>query len=299
MNPKIQHRIFMVDVFAEKPWSGNPLAVIVSDKELPTGVMQHIAAETNFSETTFIRSEPEASGAFSVRIFTPAREIRFTGHPILGTAWVIRNHIINNNQDPVHLNTAIGTIRVSFENDSDGSNIVWFEAPNMTIESDVPKEFTARSLGLTTADIDSNLPVQVVSAGTSAMIVPLCNADALARSQLNLQAFEPLAAQGLKPLIYVFCRQPQHPGNDFRVRFFFEAHGVREDPATGNGAAFLGAYLLAQKTESNFDQSMKIEQGFELRRPSLIRMHLVRKNNKPIVRIGGSVIPTVVGELAI
>jgi trans-2,3-dihydro-3-hydroxyanthranilate isomerase len=299
MNPEIHNRIFMADVFAEKSWAGNPLAVIVSENELPTIVMQQIAAEINFSETTFIRSKPEASGAFRVRIFTPAREIKFTGHPILGTAWVIRNNLKSRDLDRVYLDTAIGTIKVSFENDLKGTSIVWFDAPDTTIESDVPKDLAARALGISPADINDNLPVQVISAGTSAIIVPLCSSDALARSQLNLEAFEPLAAKGLKPLVYVFCQQPEDSDNDYRVRFFFEAHGVREDPATGNGAAFFGAYLLAQKTETDFEQSIRIEQGQELRRPSLIRLHVSIKNSKPNIRIGGRVIPTMEGKIII
>jgi trans-2,3-dihydro-3-hydroxyanthranilate isomerase len=299
MSPNKQHRIFMVDVFAEKPWAGNPLAVIVSDNKLPTTVMQQIAAEINFSETTFIRSEPEPGGAFHVRIFTPSREIEFTGHPILGTASVIKNQLTNNAENLITLDTAIGPINVNFEHDGNNADIVWFEAPEMTIESPVPIELTAQALGISPTDIDDKLPIQVISAGTSAMIVPLRSSGALTRSQLNLDAFKPLAAIGLKPLVYVFCPQPDDPDNDYRVRFFFDAYGVREDPATGNGAAFFGAYLLAQIDEANFDRSIRIEQGKELRRPSTIRLQLSKKNNKQSIRIGGRVIPTMAGELVV
>jgi len=82
------HRFYIVDVFAEQSYSGNPLAVVVGADDLPDATMQLIAAETNYSETTFVTPEPEADGGYRVRIFTPAREIAFAGHPILGTAWV-------------------------------------------------------------------------------------------------------------------------------------------------------------------------------------------------------------------
>jgi trans-2,3-dihydro-3-hydroxyanthranilate isomerase len=287
----------MVDVFAEQAYSGNPLAVFVGDVPLPDETMQRLAAEMNFSETTFVTSVPENDGGYRVRIFTPAREIAFTGHPILGTAWVIRQYLAMESSECVLLNLEVGQVPVSFEATSDGRELVWFVAPPMSLGATSDHEPFATALGLSAADIDTTTPIQMVSASTSATIVPLNSLDALHRSKLNLDVFTPLADKGFPPLVYLFCRQTYQPGNDLSVRFFFEAHGVREDPATGNGAAFLGAYLLEHQNLTDSDLNLRIEQGHELRRPSLIMLRAQTKNGNHEVNVGGYVIPTVQGEL--
>jgi len=128
-------------------------------------------------------------------------------------------------------------------------------------------------------------------------MVPLRGLDALRRCRLDLSAFAPLAAGGVPPLVYLFCRETHHAGNDFCARFFFEAHGVREDPAAGNGAAFLGAYLLTHGVIAQAGASVRIEQGYEIRRPSLVRMRARALDGRHEVEVGGRVIPTLRGEL--
>jgi trans-2,3-dihydro-3-hydroxyanthranilate isomerase len=105
------------------------------------------------------------------------------------------------------------------------------------------------------------------------------------------------AARGYPPLVYLFCRETRHAANTFSARFFFEAHGVREDPATGNGAAFLGAYLLAHRLVPDAGFCARIEQGYELGRPSLVRLRGRMDEGRVEVSVGGSVLPTVRGEL--
>ena len=101
----------------------------------------------------------------------------------------------------------------------------------------------AVALGISTDDIESRTPVQQITSGHFGMIVPLRRLEGLRRSRLDLAAFAPLANDGFPPLVYLFCCETHHPGNDLCARFFFDAHGVREVPATGNGAAFLGDIL--------------------------------------------------------
>lgn len=290
-------RFYMVDVFAEQACTGNPLAVFVGADYLPDETMQRLAAEMNFSETTFVLSAPERNGGYRVRVFTPSREIEFTGHPILGTAWVIRHFVAAEKSTEVRLNLAVGQVPVKFETSVDGKELAWFLAPLMTLGATAEHEAVAAALGLAPDDIETSTPVQMISAGTSAMIVPLRSLDALRRSQLNLDDYASLLAKGFPPLTYLYCKQTHHTDNDLCVRFFFEAHGVREDPATGNGAAFLGAYLLEHGVYEDKKLSLRIEQGYELRRPSLIMLRASRKNDVYEVSVGGYVIPIVQGEL--
>ena len=290
-------RFYMVDVFAEQAYSGNPLAVFVGAEELSSETMQLLAAEMNFSETTFVTSVPEEDGGYRVRVFTPSREIAFTGHPILGTAWVIRKHLSSTTAAEICLNLEVGQVPVTFESSADGTELVWFQAPPMILGATSSAELFSQALGLSVDDIDTSTPIQMISAGTSAMIVPLRSQDALQRSKLDLEAYSSLAAQGFPPLVYVCCSETHQPQTDLCVRFFFEAHGVREDPATGNGAACLGAYLLEHKDSPALTLSIRIEQGYEVRRPSLIMLRAKIEGNHYQVSVGGYVIPTVQGEL--
>ncbi len=288
---------YIVDVFAERAYSGNPLAVVVGADALSDATMQQLAAETNYSETTFVAPEPEADGGYRVRIFTPAREIAFAGHPILGTAWVLRHHVLPSASGTVWLNLAVGRIPVTFEVSAAGEEVAWFLAPPASLGATCAREPIADALGIAPEDLSVESPIQKVSAGVSAMIVPLRGLDALRRSRLDLDRYAGLMAQGFPPLLYLFCRETHHPRNDLCVRFFFEAHGVREDPATGNGAAFLGAYLLEHGLPGAGDLSLRIEQGHEVRRPSLVMLRARAAGAARQVSVGGRVIATLRGEL--
>lgn len=287
---------YIVDVFAERPYAGNPLAVVVGADALPDETMQLLAAETNYSETTFVTPVPERDGGYRVRLFTPAREIAFAGHPILGTAWVLRHCLAPMVSGPVRLNLAVGQVPVTFESAAPGAEVAWFVAPPVSLGAICPAERIAPAVGVSPADIDSRVPVQQCTAGNSAMIVPLRSLSALRRSRLNLEAFAPLLADGFPPLVYLFCAETRQPGNDLSARFFFDAHGVREDPATGNGAAFLGAYLARHRYYDSPDLSLRIEQGHEVRRPSVVMLR-VRNAGAPEIQVGGRVIPVVQGTL--
>ena len=285
----------IVDVFAERRYAGNPLAVVLDADGLAVDSMQAIAAEANYSETTFVMSAPEADGGWRVRLFTPAREIAFAGHPILGTAWVLRQRL--GAVPAVQLNLPVGPVPVRFESDG-GREVAWFAAPPVTAGPTCDPARMAATLGLAPADIDARWPAQQFGAGTAAMVVPLASLDALRRARLDLAAYAPLAAEGRPPLTYLFCRETRAPGADLAARFFFEAHGVREDPATGNGAAFLGAWLLQHGALGDGPLSLRIEQGHEVQRPSLVRLRARRTAGAAEIEVGGSVVATVRGELA-
>lgn len=291
------HRLFIVDVFAERLYAGNPLAVVLGADDLSDTTMQRIAAETNFSETTFVASAPEAEGGYRVRIFTPVRELAFAGHPILGTAWVIRHHVLPEISKPVRLHLAVGQVPVTFEPSAEASEVAWFRAPPVLLGATCARERIATALGVSPEDIADKTPVQQASAGMSAIIVPMRNQDALRRSRLDLSAFAPLASEGFPPLVYLYCTETHHPSNNLRARFFFEAHGVREDPATGSGAAFLGAYLLEHRFSPGADLSLRIEQGYEIGRPSLVRLRAQVIGSAREISVGGTVIPAIRGEI--
>lgn len=288
---------YIVDVFAEQSYAGNPLAVVVEANTLSTETMQRIAAEMNFSETTFVNPDAEKNNCYRVRIFTPTKEIDFAGHPILGTAMIVRDYVSKICENNVILNLNVGPIPVTFEVTADEKEVAWFQAPIMTLKDEISRDAIAPTIGLLPEDIKEDLPVQVVSAGTSAILVPVQNLSAQKRARLNLEIFKALKSKGFPPLVYLFCNQTHDEKNDLNVRFFFEANGVREDPATGNGAAFLGAYLLEHEIYAEADVSLRIEQGNEIGRPSLIMLRAQMQNGERKVYVGGYVIPIVKGNL--
>jgi trans-2,3-dihydro-3-hydroxyanthranilate isomerase len=291
------HRFYLVDVFAERPYCGNQLAVVVGAEALPEETMQQIAAEMNYSDTAFVASAPERNGGYRVRIFTPAREVAFAGHPILGAAFVIHRHLEPKTSETVRLNLAVGQVAVTCESSNAGKEVLWFLAPPVSFGATCAREQIAAAVGISPEDIETKAPVQQLSAGISAMIVPLRSLDALRRSRPDLAAFTSLAGEGFSPLIYLFCSETHHPENDLCARFFFEAHGVREDPATGNGAAFLGAYLMEHRFFHGSGLFLRIEQGYEIRRPSLVMLRAQMAGHAREVHVGGHVISTARGEL--
>jgi len=290
------HAIHILDVFAESPLSGNQLAVVEAAGDLSTDQMQAIALETNFSETTFITGPEQADGGFPVRIFTPAAELPFAGHPTLGTAWLIRNRLLSDRPDEVLLNLGVGQVPVTFE-ETEGVEVGFLRAPEATLGDIVAAQDVAPSLGLSIADIDDALPAQQVSAGLDFLIVPLRNAAALSKCQPSRDGFEKLASRGIRPFVYAFCPEAMSPENDLGARFFFDANGIREDPATGSATGALGGYLLHNRYSSESDFFLRIEQGVQMGRPSLLRLRGSLGNGAVTVSVGGRVFHTVRGEL--
>ncbi|MBM3367995.1 MAG: PhzF family phenazine biosynthesis protein [Betaproteobacteria bacterium] len=289
-------RLFLVDVFAQSPLAGNPLAVVVSDTALADATMQAIAAEMNFSETTFVPRTARADGAFPVRMFTPAQEVDFAGHPILGTAWVVRRNVLRASAPEIRLALNVGVVPVTFEGKGH-SEVAWFEAPPVTLGARLPPSFVARALGLGARDVEMRPPVQVARSGTPATLVPVRSLDALRRARLDLARLGPLVSQGAPKLAYLFCREAEGTGNHVTARFFFVANGVREDPATGNGAAFLGAYLLEHGVMGPGPLDLRIEQGTDVGRPSLVRLRAHRAQGRVVTSVGGGVLPVARGVL--
>jgi trans-2,3-dihydro-3-hydroxyanthranilate isomerase len=172
---------YIVDVFAETKYAGNQLAVFRNAAAISDHEMQQIARETNYSETTFILSDEPRNGGFDVRIFTPAEEVPFAGHPTLGTAFIIRNEILNGRAEKVLLNLKVGQIPVSFSPDG----YSWMRQIQPTFGSQHLPETFAPILELELADFDNRFPIQEVSTGLPFFIVPLKTLQALKKAKVN------------------------------------------------------------------------------------------------------------------
>ncbi|HYH02078.1 MAG TPA: PhzF family phenazine biosynthesis protein, partial [Bacillota bacterium] len=177
---------YIVDVFAETKYSGNQLAVFLNAGGLTATEMQRIAGEINYSETTFVLTEQPQSDGYPVRIFTPAEELPFAGHPVLGTAEVIRHALLKETVSRIKLNLNVGQIPVEYSRIGTGPEILWMhQNPPVfgTVEED--RSGVARVLGLNEIDLNSRVPIQEVSTGLPFIIVPVQSLQGVRKAKVD------------------------------------------------------------------------------------------------------------------
>ena len=287
-------KFFIVDVFAERAFEGNQLAVFICEEALFETEMQKIAKEMNYSETTFITSKEN----YDVRIFTPEVELPFAGHPTIGTAFVIQQELIKGNVKTILLNLKIGPIPVLFKYKSGKPDLIWMEQNPPSFGKFFDTETISQILRLETHDIDDRFPIQEVSTGEPFIIVPLKTLDALKRTKVDIDKCFDLLEKTEAKSILIFCSGTIKKGNDLSVRVFAHYHGIPEDPATGSGNGCLAAYLVKHDYFNKKRIDIKVEQGYEVGRPSLLYLRAEENDEGQIsVSVGGKVILTATGEL--
>ncbi len=292
------------DVFTDRPFGGNQLAVFTDARGLTAAEMQTLAREMNFSESTFVLP-PEIDGAVKrVRIFTPAIEMPMAGHPTVGTAFVLaqRGEIpLIGERTSAGLQLNIGLVDVEIEGEAGAPRFVWMthRAPEFGPTRD-DRARVAEALGVAADDIRADLPMQVVSTGMPFLFVPLRSLEAIGRCRVNALALQGLFAAGQPVMVYLFTTETTTPGAHVHARMFGpHVIDVPEDPATGAAAAPMGAYaaryhVLPRQPRMNF----AIEQGVEMGRPSQIHLD-VRTQGEAItgLRIGGQAVIVGQGEI--
>ena len=283
---------YIVDVFAEEKFAGNQLAVFRGGGNLSSDQMQSIVGEMHFSETTFIISEEQREGGYDVRIFTPAREVPFAGHPTLGTAHIVRSEIVKDCPAEIILNLSVGPIPVTFEAD-----INWMKQVSPEFGCKLDVNALAAVLGLSRSEIDERFPIEEVSTGLPHIIVPLKRLDSLKRIQVSLDKYYNLINNTWAKPILVFCPESHAGLNDLSVRMFADYYGVPEDPATGSGNGCLAAYLVKNRYWGKKGINVRSEQGYEINRPSLLYLRAAEMDGEIEVLIGGKSITVAQGNL--
>ncbi len=285
---------YIVDVFAEQKFSGNQLAVFTNAKNLSTDQMQQIASEMHYSETTFIQSGLQDNGGYDVRIFTPAEEVPFAGHPTLGTAFVIREKLQDEPTDQVILNLRVGQISAQYE--KPGSRL-WMHQQSPQFGEIVENSALAKVLDISPEDFHPDYPSQIVSTGLPFIIVPLKSMNAVKKARLNFTHY-PEALEGLETkAILIFAPETEYPENDLHVRVFAEYYGVLEDPATGSANGCLAGYLAQHQYLQTKEIDISVEQGYEIDRPSRLFLRTTIQNDEIQVFVGGQVISVANGTL--
>ena len=287
----MKYRYYICDVFTETRFGGNQLAVLPQADGLSAQQMQQIAREFNFSETTFV-FPPKAGHTRHVRIFTPAREIPFAGHPNVGTAFVLAS--------AGELGEIRSSLTVMFEEEA-GLVSVAIDAPDGKIAScelTAPQtlslgktlrvELVAAAISIDPKDVVTRThQPQVASVGLPFVMVELRDRSVLERARINISGFESIAAQGVMPDVFLYTRVSD--GFDIRARMFAPLSGVPEDPATGSANCALAGLLAHYNEQSNGNFSWLIAQGVEMGRPStLIARAEKRHGVVQTTRIGGA-----------
>lgn len=296
-------RFVTLDVFTDKALAGNPLAVVLDTEGLDVARMQAIAQEFNLSETVFVSPPSEARQRADIRIFTPARELPFAGHPTVGTAVLLA--ILDQDGEPgavaFGLSEKMGIVPCAVEVESAVKGSARFRLPRLPFTWGKGRETTdcAWALGLDPTEIgfDRHVPSRH-SAGVAYDLVPVASLDALARAKPQGEAFDKAFGDSDHPSAYVYTRLPNADGLRFRARMFGPGMGVAEDPATGSAAAAFAGALMQCEPLGEGEHDIVIEQGVEMGRPSVISLQMVIKDGALVsAEIGGYAIMVSRGEL--
>ena len=292
----MEHTFYIVDVFAEEKYAGNQLGVFRKAEDISDREMQRIAKEMNYSETTFILTDEERDGGYDVRIFTPEEELPFAGHPTLGTSFVIQQEIIKNPVEKVILNLKVGQIPVTFSYADNQPDIMWMKQKPPVFGKEIEKESLAQSLNLEGSAVDERFPIQEVSTGIPFLIVPLKSLAHLKKAKVDFEKFirlvENIAAKS--PLI--FCPETREDQNDLSVRVFVDYYGIPEDPATGSANGCLAGYLARHRYFGQNRIDVRVEQGHEIGRPSLLYLKAEDKTDAIDVFVGGKTVMVAKGK---
>jgi trans-2,3-dihydro-3-hydroxyanthranilate isomerase len=302
----MRHRYLTADVFTDRIFGGNQLAVFPDGKGLTSEQMQSTAREFNFSETVFVLPPDSPAHARRLRIFTPGAELPFAGHPTIGTAFILASIgelPLQEEWTRIVLEEGAGPVPVRLRAASKRPVFTQLTAPRLP-EPGPPtpaRADLAAMLSLRAEDLseEPNGP-QGVSCGLPYLFIPLKDRDGVRRARLRMEVWERVLKHYWSPHPYVFALDPEFPGHDVRARMFGPAVGVAEDPATGSAASALGGYLGFRDRRDGGTLRYVVEQGFEMGRPSLLEIE-VDKNKGAIteVRVGGSCVLVSEGTMEI
>lgn len=275
----------LLDVFTDKKFGGNQLAVFLEGQTVPETLMQTIARELNLSETVFVLPPEDSKNHFKLRIFTPLQEVPIAGHPTVGTTFLLYQEKKLPAGD-ARLEEGVGVIPVSI----DETGVVKMTQP-------IPKfgpvfddrRMIADLLSLEVSELHPEYPIEAVSAGVPFVYIVLKNLAAVQKAKLRQDVWEKHIKNSPAPHVFVFTTETEHPDSTVHSRMFAPAFGIPEDPATGAACGPLGCYLVKYgivKPENA--QSILSEQGVEMGRPSLIQIEVDTEAGKISgVRIGG------------
>jgi trans-2,3-dihydro-3-hydroxyanthranilate isomerase len=297
----MRRRFVTLDVFTEKRFAGNPLAVVLDPDGLDTAAMQAVAREFNLSETVFVFPPADGSYRAKLRIFTPGRELPFAGHPTVGAAVLLGRIDGGGKARAFVLEEQIGLVRCRVEPTGQDSGRARFEIPRLPEQiGTVPDAaIVAAALSIAPSDLGfANHTASRWSAGNPFTIVPVRGLEVMARCRPDMAHFNAAFGSGDFSAPFVVCGETAETGNTFHARMFAPGVGVSEDPATGSAAAAFAGYLAAHGRYQDGEHLARIEQGYEMGRPSLMELTLKVAGGKLTgASIGGGAVVVTEGTI--
>jgi trans-2,3-dihydro-3-hydroxyanthranilate isomerase len=282
-------RYRVVDVFTTEPLEGNPLAVFPDASAINPSLFQKIARELNLSETVFVLPPSSSDSAARVRIFTPAREVKFAGHPTIGTAFVLMEEgIAPAGAERFILDEGVGPVPVQVE--SGDRPLIWLTTPPITFGGSYDPVLCARLIGLEPKDLLDIKP-ELVSAANPGIFIAVSDRAAVDRAKIDSGVVNSINANEPEPvLVFVFAATP---GGTYS-RMFAPDHGVPEDPATGSATGPLAAFMIKHGLASGSDGARFIsEQGVKIGRRSLLHVRIRGDRGSEGIDVGGYVTPLI------
>ncbi|MFI5229503.1 MAG: PhzF family phenazine biosynthesis protein [Gemmatimonadales bacterium] len=287
-------RYLTADVFTDKRFGGNQLAVFPDAREIPAELMPRIAREFNYSETTFVLPANDPSHTAKVRIFTPGGELAFAGHPTIGTAHVLATVgavQLRGDETRIVLEEGVGPVPVVIRTEGGRPTFAQLTTAQAPQRGPAPpsREQLAAALCLSIDDLlaDGMFP-EAVSCGTPFLFVPLRDRAAVGRARINYDRWEATFAGYVTNNVFLFALDAEQPGHDVRARMFAPTIGVPEDPATGSACVALGGYLAWRESRTDGTFKWIVEQGFEMGRPSILEVEAVKEHGRvTAARVGG------------
>jgi trans-2,3-dihydro-3-hydroxyanthranilate isomerase len=295
----MQRRYITVDVFTDRAFGGNPLAVVLDSGGLSTAQMQSIASEFNYSETTFVLPPQDSTHDAQVRIFTVNYEIPFAGHPNVGTAFVLATQAPN---APARLKFEEKAGLVPVEILTEEGRVVGAEltAPQAFKKlTPFSAEQAAACISLTATDIRTDRhPPQIVSVGLPFLVVELTSREALRRAKPDAAAFAKTFPCDGSDAVYFYTRDvPPAEACDLQARMFHPgSSGLSEDPATGSATVAAAALLADLASERDGELKLRIGQGVDMNRASLLLTRVVKQNGAIVsAHVGGACVQMMEG----
>lgn len=287
MNNIASHRYLTMDVFSERVFEGNPLAVFPDASGISDVTMQQIATELNLAETAFIAPATRPDCAVSVRIFTPKRELSFAGHPTIGTSFVVlEEEFVPKGTAGFNLEEKIGPVRIRVE--SGIRPLIWLATPPITFGRLYDPDRCAKALGLNANDLLEVSP-QIVSAGNPTLIIAVRHKEKVDQACLENAGLSLLKSKDEPPLL-VMVFTPTAGGAYSRV--FGPEYGLHEDPATGSATGPLAAFMVQNELGSSAAGTRFVsEQGVKMGRRSILHVRLNGEKGVNGIEIGGYVSP--------
>jgi trans-2,3-dihydro-3-hydroxyanthranilate isomerase len=277
----MRRKFFTLDVFTRRRYAGNPLAVVLDAGGLEGEAMQSVAREFNLSETVFVLPPAETAHRAKVRIFTPAAELPFAGHPTVGSAVLLNRIDGAAGKREIVLEEGIGPVRCTVEALDADTGRTRFDLARLPADAGpaAPSAAIAAALGLDERDIgfEEFRPARW-SAGVEFNFVPLTGLDAMRRCRPDTARWsEGVLGRGS---CFVFCRETAEQGHSFHARMFAPRGGIPEDPATGSAVAAFAGVLAYFTRMADGAHEFVVEQGYEMGRPSLIHLTMTVQGGK-------------------